>query len=205
MDRPLVVLASGIALLAPASCGNDETPPAEMAALMESLNLDPPVELDVDCPAIPAGAQRVLFSGVFTNQPPIRPPDPNFPADYCPENTQFYARADGQGNSTVFGEFTWWERYCTLPGFQLSADGYFEATNGDRLTWDALIRADSVPPPIPYATFVGEFTFTGGTGPFAAIQGRANVAAKQLGDAPVGLPAGSTAAAICGWIDTPAG
>jgi hypothetical protein len=176
-----------------------------MNTLMQSLNLDPPVELDVECPPIPAGAQRILFSGVFTNQPPIRPPSPGFPSDFCPVDTQFYARAEGRGNSTVLGEYTWWEHYCALPGFELTASGYFEAANGDRIDWDARIRADSVPPPIPHATFSGEFTFTGGTGPFAGTHGAANVTAKQLGDAQPGMPAGSTAAAICGWIDSSAG
>lgn len=171
-----------------------------MAALVQSLNLDPSVDLDVDCQPLPAETQRVLFAGVFVNQPPIRPDDPEFPPDFCPPETRFYARAEGQGNSSVLGEFIWSEHYCALPMGELVAEGNFEGANGDRLNWDARLRADSVPPRIPFATFSGEFTFTGGTGPFAGVSGEAVVAAKQLGDAAPGRPAGTTAAAVCGWI-----
>lgn len=62
------------------------------------------------------------------------------------------------------------------------------------------IRADSVPPPIPHATFSGEFSFTGGTGAYGDVSGTAIVTAKQLGDAAPGRPAGSTLAAVCGSI-----
>jgi len=196
----LVALALFVGGVGLSACSRHPQP-VDMAGLVQSLNLEPPVDLDVDCPPLPPEARRVLFAGVFANQPPIRPDSSEFPSDFCPPNTQFYARAEGRGNSSVLGEFAWSEHYCALPMAELVAKGHFEAANGDRLNWDARIRADSVPPPVPFATFSGNFTFTGGTGPFDGVAGEAVVAAKQLGDAAPGRPAGSTAAAVCGWIE----
>lgn len=171
-----------------------------METLVQSLGLDPPVDLDVDCPVPPPEAQKVLFAGVFANSPPILPGAPEFPSDFCPSNAGFFARAEGRGNSSLFGEFIWSERYCTVPPGQLVAEGHFAGAGGDSLTWDARIGFDSIPPPVPFATFSGKFTFTGGSGAYEGASGEAMVAAKQLGDAAPGRPAGSTAAAVCGWI-----
>jgi len=176
----------------------------DIDTLVESLNLNAQVDLNVECPVIPPGRDQLLVAAVFSNQPRITPDSPDFPANYCPANTRFYARAEGHGksNRTDLVEFAWREQYCALPGFEIVADGYFEAPNGDRLTWDALVRADSIPPPQPHATFSGKFTFTGGTGVFADKTGKANIAAQQLGDAPAPGVLGSTAVALCGWIDS---
>jgi len=57
----------------------------------------------------------VLFAAVFANSPPIRPGALEFPSDFCPANAGFIALAQGSGNSSLFGEFTWSERYCTVP------------------------------------------------------------------------------------------
>lgn len=195
-----IALALFVAGTGLSGCGRAPEP-VEMAMLVQSLNLDPSIDLDVDCPTLPPETRRVLFAGVFVNQSPIRPDSPEFPSDFCPPNTRFYARAEGRGNSSVFGEFTWSEHYCALPMAEIVAEGHFEGKSGDRLNWDARIRSDSIPPPIPFATFSGGFTFTGGTGPFTGVSGEAVVVAKQLGDAPPGRPAGSTAAAVCGWVE----
>ena len=194
-------LAAAALSLGLAACSGGERP-IDMETLVRSLDLDPPVDLDVDCPPPPPDAQRVLFAGVFANSPPILPGAPGFPSDFCPSNAGFFARADGRGRSSLLGEFVWSERYCTLPPGELIAEGSFEGAGGDRLTWDARIRFDSVPPPIPFATFSGEFTFTGGTGPYEGVSGEGVVAARQLGDAAPDRPAGSTAAAVCGWISS---
>lgn len=184
-----------------AACSGSEQV-LDMDTLVQSLDLDPPVDLEVDCPPPPPEAHRVLFAGVFANSPPILPGAPEFPSDFCPSNTGFFARAEGRGNSSLFGEFIWSERYCAVPPGQLVAEGYFEGVGGDRLTWNARIRFDSIPPPIPFATFSGEFTFTGGSRAYEGASGEAVVAAKQLGDAAPGRPAGSTVAAVCGWLST---
>jgi hypothetical protein len=195
MRRTLTTLAVVIGL----GCG-ETGEPASIDDLVRSLQLDSPVDLDVDCPPIPAEAERILIAGVFQNSPPIRPGSADFPADFCPSNTIFYADADGHGDSSILGEFAWSERYCVVAGSDLIAQGYFAGRNGDRIEWDAHIRPDSVPPPIPFATFSGSFTFTDGTGAFAGAHGEATVFARQLGDATPGRPAGTTAAALCGWI-----
>lgn len=113
--------------------------------------------------------------------------------------TRSHARAEGHGRSSLLGDFVWWEHYC-VAGSELVAEGYFEDASGERLNWDARIRPDSVPPPVPFATFSADFTFTGGTGRYAGLRGEAVVDAEQLGDAAPGRPAGSTAAALCGWV-----
>lgn len=195
MRQALMTLAVSAGL---ASCAGTEQP-VDMEALVRSLNLDPPIDLDVDCPPLPPEAERFVVAGVFANTPPTRPGSPDFPAAFCPPNTLFYARAEGHGNSSILGEFVWSEHYCTVAGSDLVAEGFFEGTSGDRIDWDARIRPDSVPPPIPFATFSGSFTFTGGTGAFADVSGEALVAAEQLGDAAPDRPAGTTAA-VCGWI-----
>lgn len=176
----------------------------DVDTLMASLNLNTQVDLDVECPLIPPGRERFLAAAVFSNQPRITTESPDFPVDYCPEHTRFYARAVGYGksNRADLGEFAWREQYCAITGFEIVADGYFEAPNGDRLNWDAVVRADSIPPPQPHVTFSGEFIFTGGTGVFADLTGKANIAAQQLGDAPAPGVLGSTAVALCGWIDS---
>jgi hypothetical protein len=171
-----------------------------MDALLQSLALDPSIELEIECLPPPPEARSVLFAGIFVNQPPIRPDSEEFPGDFCPPNALFYALAEGSGNSSVLGDFIWSERYCALPMAKIVAEGSFSGSNGDRLDWDAQIQANAVPPPIPFATFSGEFSFKGGTGPFAGTTGKGVVAAAQLGDAPPGQPAGSTAAAVCGWV-----
>lgn len=175
-------------------------PPVEMEDLVASLELDLPVDLDVACPAVPADAERVMFAAVFVNDPPIRPGSDEFPTDFCPANAGFFAHANGRGNSSILGAFVWSERYCTVPPGNLIAEGSFTWTDGDRIDWDAAVQLDSIPPPIPFATFSGELTFTGGTGRFADASGEAVLVAEQLGDAPPGRPAGSTATAVCGWL-----
>lgn len=171
----------------------------DMATLMASLELDPEVELDVECPPLPEGAERVLFAGVFANGPQVRPGEAGFPTDFCPPEAAFFARAEGRGNSTLLGEFLWSEQYCAGTPRGLVAEGHFEGANGDRLDWEAVISG--IPPSSPDAsmTFAGEFTFVGGSGPYANGSGSANVSAVQLGDATMDEP-GSTAAALCGWI-----
>lgn len=182
-----------------AACSGDEQP-ADMGTLVQSLNLDPPVDLDPDCPPTPPDGRRVLFAGVFANSPRILKDAPEFPSDFCPANAEFFATAEGRGNSSLMGEFIWSERWCATPPFQLVARGSFEGSDGDRLNWDARVRFDSIPPPVPFATFSGEFTFTGGSGAYEGATGEALIAAQQLGDAVRGQSAGSTAAAVCGWI-----
>lgn len=172
-----------------------------MEALVQSLDLDPSIELDINCLPSPPGTRTVLFAGIFVNQPPIRPDSAEFPEDFCPSNARFYELAEGGGKSSVLGEFVWSEQCCALPMAEIVAEGSFSSVNADRVDWDAHVQADTVPPPIPFATFSGEFTFKGGTGPFAGTTGSAAVAAAQLGDAAPGQPAGSTAAAVCGWIE----
>lgn len=86
------------------SCESGAAVP-DMATLIASLELDPSVELDVECPPLPEGTERVLFAGVFTNQPQIRPGEAGFPTDFCPPETAFFARAEGRGNSSLLGEF----------------------------------------------------------------------------------------------------
>jgi len=199
----LVVFGGALWISGLAGCGSSSRG-IDVDTLMESLNLNTQVDLDAECPIIPPGQERFVVAAVFSNQPRITPESPDFPADYCPANTRFYARAEGHGksNRADLGDFVWREQYCAMPGFEIVADGYFEAPNGDRLNWDALVRADSIPPPQPHATFSGEFTFTGGTGVFADKTGIANIAAQQLGDAPAPGVLGSTAVALCGWIDS---
>jgi len=188
--------------LALAGCpGND--PRIEMETLVEALGLDPQVDLDVDCPLPPPQSQQVLFAGVFANSPPIVAGTPDFPSTFCPPDARFFARAEGHGRSPVFGEFVWSERYCAIPPGRLVAEGSFHGVGGDSLAWTAQVRFDSIPPPIPHATFRGTFSFTGGSGAYAGASGEAVVMAKQLGDAAPGRPAGSTAAAVCGWLSTP--
>lgn len=195
-SRSLWVLSTLVVGITSCDTGGDV---ADMATLIASLELDPSVELDVECPPLPEGTERVLFAGVFTNQPQVRPGESEFPTDFCPPETAFFARAGGRGNSTLLGEFIWSERYCAGTPRGLVAEGYFEGTSGDRLDWDAVIRGTPPASPDESMTFVGEFTFTGGSGPFANVSGNANVAAVQLGDATMNEP-GSTAAALCGWI-----
>ena len=189
----VVALVAGVS-----GCVPGEDAP-DMATLMASLELDPPVDLDVECPAVPEGAERVLFAGMFTNQPQIRPGALDFPTDFCPSETAFYARAEGRGNSSLLGEFRWSERYCAGTPQGLVAEGFFEATDGDRLDWDTVIRGTPPASPDESMTFAGQFTFTGGSGAYDGASGTANVSAVQLGDATMNAP-GSTAAALCGWI-----
>lgn len=188
--------------LAVATTGYAAAPQADedMAALVRSLGLDPAVELDVECSAPPAGATAALFAGVFANQTPILPDSPEFPADFCPSGTRFFNLAEGRGNSSVMGEFVWWERYCAGTPAGLIAEGHFEDADGDRINWTARIRPTEDSPPIPFRTFNGTFTFTGGTGRFDGVFGEALVAAKQLGDSVAEDRPGSTAAAVCGWV-----
>lgn len=177
-------------------------PRVDMETLVQSLGLDPPIDLSVECPPLPSGTQQVLFAGVFSNSPPIMPGTPAFPSTFCPPTARFFARAEGRGNSSLLGDFVWVERYCTVPPGRLVAEGSFHTLGGDSLTWEAQVQFDSVPPPIPFATFKGTFTFTGGSGAYAGASGKAVVRARQLGDAAPGRPAGSTAAAVCGWLST---
>lgn len=141
----------------------------DMASLVASLELDPPVDIDVECPLVPEGAEKVLFAGVFANRPPVRPGEPGFPTDFCPDGTAFFARAEGRGNSSILGEFLWSERYCAGTPRGLIAEGSFEGTNGDRLDWDALIRGTPPSSPDEAMSFSGSFTFTGGSGPYAEV------------------------------------
>lgn len=197
MRRELVVLLGMYAGFV--ACSTGEEPREDMDALIDSLSLDVPVDLVAECPPVPEGAQEVLFAGVFANSPPLRPGDAEFPEDFCSPSTDWYARAEGHGRSSLLRDFVWWEHYC-VDGGELVAEGYFEDSSGDRLNWDALIRPDSVPPPVPFVTFSGSFSFTGGTGRYAGLRGEAVVDAEQLGDAAPGRPAGTTAAALCGWL-----
>ena len=99
--RSTLAVALSLAL---AACSGSEHV-LDMDTLVQSLDLDPPVDLDVDCPPPPPEAHRVLFAGVFANSPPILPGAPEFPSDFCPSNAGFFARAEGRGNSSLFGEF----------------------------------------------------------------------------------------------------
>jgi len=176
-----------------------------MDALIDSLDLDPAVELNIDCPPVPSDAQPVSLAATFVNQPPIRPGSEGYPRDFCPVDTEFYALAEGSGNSLPFGKFKWRERYCALSTAAMQVEGAFMRENGEQLQWNARTQGVTDSPEPAAAKFSGEITFTGGTGPFVGATGRAVVAAAPLGDANSEHPAGSTAVAVCGWIKDKAG
>lgn len=174
--------------------------PASPAALIQILGVEPPVVLDPDCPPIPLEARSFNFAIILRTSEVTRPAMPGFPADFCPPGAAFYAEPEGHGTADGLGDFEFSERLCAVPPGRLVAQGHFEFANGDRLEFAEVTQADSVPLPIPFATFTGEFTFVGGSGSFSETSGVANVVATQMGDAPPGQPAGSTTAAGCGWL-----
>lgn len=154
----------------------------------------PPQELVVEpaqCLDVPEGAQRLHLSGTTHNQPPVRPGDPDFPADVCASleatreglgSVRGFLTSDAVLMGTHVGEASMHAEAClfgppptVVPAMTITTSG------GDMLMLVAhATRATDSPPP-PDNEAAGSGTVTGGSGRFAGASGEFNLNAKSHG------------------------
>ena len=84
MKRESIVCAICAGCFGILGCDQDSQNGA-MDVLLQSLDLDPSIELKIDCLPSPPGTRSVLFAGIFVNQ---RSPGPACPSTTkCSANT----------------------------------------------------------------------------------------------------------------------